>query len=190
MRAVFDRVVQADRNGLAAWLLSAEADDADLDFQEWLGIVELYTHLLTWEYSEVGADEWGRLSDAYDRALSLAMRTGAFDETWRAAGWMNLSSVLMRRVGPRDDVELMSIRRMLDEFFAALPVDYPTASAAADTLRRRPDGDTLRSMGVEKLLPLRQAKTLTRPLTYVLDLIHDERRPQVEAWASIIDALP
>lgn len=176
-----DELTTADLGTLVVWIESDDASVGQLSPQQWLAAVELVTGRLT-DVADGAGGNWLRLSNAYFRYLSFAEKSGIIDELDATIRSLNLTSVLLGKVGSRESISLLSPVAALSSFLAQVPVSLPEARELSENWR---------TIDISDVRLLRVVKNLLTPASSLKPFVGDGwMRSALCDWEAIYPKLP
>jgi hypothetical protein len=178
----FQEVAAAELPAQIDWLLSEESSSAQFDPQQWLGIVQLMTFKINYAARHGTQVDWSALSDAYSRGVELAERAGIVDRKEIAIRALNLTSSVVRAVGPDRRIALRNPTEAMRLFFETIPLSPAEARQLSTDWPTR---------DISEIRRLRVAKNLVRPAMMLKPFLEDaETRSKLADWEAVYPHLP
>ncbi|MFK4148381.1 hypothetical protein [Streptomyces sp. NPDC004065] len=167
---------------LAEALESCVPAEADLEPAQWLSVVELLTMRLDQGFVDLPTEYQRTCSAAFTRTLNNAVAVGAIDHHESVVRRLNLSLILLRRVPPSDQLEMLDSERLLSLLLREVPLSIEEARILSSDWRTR---------DIAEIRTLRRAKNLLSPGLAIAKLVSAEKmEPELKAWEQIFPMLP
>ncbi|HLL68010.1 MAG TPA: hypothetical protein VK453_20180 [Micromonosporaceae bacterium] len=165
---------------LVEWLQSPQAETVRLDPQEWLGVVQSMTFLLSAQAEGITTSQWPACLAAYDAALRHARRAQALDQDEEVIRRLNLTGLLLEQAPAVR--EFLDPPHMVDLFLATVSMTAQEAGRLGPGWQRleRPE-----------ILRLRRVRALVASVLPLRDfVVDDSARAALMQWEKVLPVLP
>ncbi|WP_405821346.1 hypothetical protein OG241_35805 [Streptomyces sp. NBC_01390] len=177
-----DDLASLDLQSLTELLVSRTPTVSELSSGQWLGVVELMTMRLTDECGSLSVDSWRTCASALEYALEAAVTSGAIDRRESVIRRLNLAVVLLQRVPPNPEIEILNPSHLISLLFQELPMSVEEA---------RDMSTDWRALDIVQIRRLRAAKNLVSPALRLAKMMSGGNLDgRLEAWEEVFPSLP